>query len=66
MCAGGYAVLTLRSPTTPDGLQTIYEVGPPVRFRNAGTGPICSDGSEDEGVVVPRTAAARLGCLTGG
>jgi hypothetical protein len=63
-CASGFAVVSLRSSSPPDGVQTIYALGPPVRFLAMGTGPVCSDSGGGEEVVVPDSAAERLGCLT--
>ncbi|MFC4834206.1 hypothetical protein [Actinomycetospora chibensis] len=45
-------------------MRTIYALGPPVRFLAMGTGPVCSDSGGDEEVVVPDSAAERLGCVT--
>lgn len=63
-CASGFAVVSLRSSSTPDGVQTIYALGPPVRFLAMGTGSVCSDSGGNEEVVVPDSAAERLGCVT--
>ena len=64
VCAGGFATIRVKSPNTPDGLSTIYAIGPPVRFLGAGTGPICADKSgQGPSVIVPHSAAAKLNCM---
>jgi hypothetical protein len=64
-CAGRFAIMRLTSPSTPDGLSTIYAIGPPTRFLAAGTGPICTDDASQGGaVVVPHKIAATLHCIT--
>lgn len=64
-CAAGFAVLRVTSAATPDGLSTIYRIGPPTRLLGQGTGPICTDDptATDE-PVVPHSAAATLHCAT--
>ena len=65
-CAGGFAVMKLHSPGDSESVSAIFSVGPPVRFREAGSGPICTDDptSMPGSVVVPRAAAAALDCVT--
>lgn len=63
-CSGGFAVVRIKADSTPDGVSTIYRIGPPLTYLAMGTGPICSDDPADGEVVVPRRAAAALNCIT--
>jgi hypothetical protein len=65
-CASTFAVLTLHSPGDSENVSAIFAVGPPVRFLEAGSGPVCTDdaASAAGSVVVPHAAAAALDCIT--
>lgn len=63
-CAGGFAVLRIKADSTPDGVSTIYALGPPLRYLAMGTGPICSDNPADGDVTVPHSAASKLNCIS--
>ena len=63
-CAAGFAVVRIKGANTPDGVSTIYSLGPPTRYLAMGTGPICSDNPADGDVLVPHSAASKLNCIT--